>query len=106
MDYGGWYSSEVMAQSLNSTAIRREGRIEYIMSLEPLHANPYALHTSVGAVVNKDNVHWIALRSLDGQVWCLDSQKDMPYKCSEAGYLRIIRRHKDAYRIEKAPDAA
>ena len=53
----GWYSAEVMAHAVSTTSMRHADRIEYTMLLEPLHANPDALHTSVGAVVNIGNRH-------------------------------------------------
>ena len=72
------------------------------MSLEPLHANPSALMASIGAVVNIENVHWVALRWLGGKVWLLDSQEQAPHPLAWHKYLEFVQRHKDAYRIEAA----
>ena len=47
----------------------RLGRVEYVMFLEPLHVNPFALRSATGALVNVADRHWVALRWLGEQVW-------------------------------------
>ena len=98
----GWYSSEVMARAVNTTSMRHAGRIEYTMLLEPLHANPDALHTSVGAVVNIGNRHWVALRSIAGQIWRLDSQDPMPRLMTESSYRSYIDQNRGAFALVSA----
>ena len=92
----GWYSSEVMSQAVNTTSMRNSGRIEYVISLEPLHVNPAIIRGCVGAVVNIRNRHWVALRYDDG-VWLLDSQEHVPQSMSDAEYKAFIRRHRNAF---------
>ena len=53
----------------------------------------------VGAVVNIRNRHWVALRSIDKQVWLLDSQEPLPIQLSDAEYKGFIRRHRNAFPI-------
>jgi hypothetical protein len=100
----GWYSSEVLAQALTTTAMFRSGRVTCVMPLEPLRAAPTSLCTAIGAVVNIDNLHWVALRYVDEQVWLLDSQNSRPVPYTWQNYLCFIRVHPDAYRIEPAID--
>ena len=103
---GGWYSSEVMAKAITSTCMRKHGRVEHILCLEPLHVNPALLRASLGAVVNIENTHWVALRWLGGKVWLLDSQKPRPLPLSWNRYLDFVALHEGAFRIEVAPEMA
>jgi len=102
---GGWYSSEVMAQAVTTTSLTKHNRVEYAMTLEPLHVNPTTLQTSIGAVVNIGNVHWVALRWFEGQVWLLDSREPPPKALSWDEYLSFIRRYRDAYPIAYATNS-
>ena len=102
---GGWYSSEVLAQAVTSTPLSKRGRVEHVMFLEPLRFNPHALQTSIGAVVNIRNVHWVALRWLADTVWLLDGMDPRLRPLSWQQYLFLIKEHKDAFRIEQAPGA-
>ena len=99
----GWYSSEVMALAVTSTSLRRAGCVEYVMSLEPLHLKPERLHCGVGAVVNVDGRHWVALRSVKGQVLRLDSQACAPRHLTCAVYKAFISKHA-SFLIEHAKD--
>ena len=96
---GGWYSSEVLAYAVRSTSLHRHERIEYELSLTPLFEDPSYLHHAVGAVTNVDNRHWVALRSIDGQIWCLDSLKDAPRVLTPEAYLAFVRRHRSSFPI-------
>jgi len=102
----GWYSIEVMCHAMNTTSMRVAGRVEFVLSLEPLHANPNALRTSVGAVVNIRNRHWVALRKVGEQVWLLDSQEPLPLRLTDAEYKAFISRHRGAFPIRRAEDMA
>ena len=70
--------------------------------LEPLAANPHVLHDPcvVGAVVNKGNVHWVALKVVDERIWLLDSQFD-PQVLNEDHYLQFIKEFPHAYPIRR-----
>ena len=52
----GWYSDEVLAEALNVVSMMRSGRIEYKMELEPSHKSPQKIHSSIGAIVNINNL--------------------------------------------------
>ena len=93
----GWYSSEVMSKAVDTTSMRHAGRVEYKISLEPLHVNPSTLRDCVGAVVNIRNRHWVALRYDAGVTWLLDSQEHGPQVLSEAEYKAFIRKYKNAF---------
>ena len=73
------------------------------MSLEPLHLKPERLHGAVGAVVNVDGRHWVALRSDKAQVWELDSQARGPRPLTFAEYKVFIFKHA-SFVIESAKD--
>ena len=75
------------------------------MSLKPLHAKPAALQACLGAVVNLENIHWVALRWLGGRVRLLDSQASSPTSLTWGEYLVFISSHRHAYHIEVAPNA-
>ena len=77
--------------------MRHAGRIEYKITLTPLHVNPSTLRGCIGAVVNIRNRHWVALRYDAGVTWLLDSQEHGPQTLSEAEYKAFIRRHKNAF---------
>ena len=98
----GWYSIEVMCHAMNTTSMRVADKVEYTLSLEPLHVNPKILRDDencVGAVVNIRNRHWVALRSIDKQVWLLDSQEPHPIRLTDAEYKGFISRHRNAFPI-------
>ena len=68
------------------------------MSLQPLYVSPLEIHACVGAVVNKDNEHWVALKSVSGEVWCLDSL-ERPRKMPKDEYAKFIETRRAAYPI-------
>jgi hypothetical protein len=83
----GWYSEAVLAMALRRT-------LQYRLLLEPLHVNPNVLEESriAGAVVNKDNEHWVALRRVEGRIWLLDSTRQ-PRALHHEEYMAFIKRH-------------
>ena len=103
---GGWYSSEVLVQAITSTSMNRVGKVEYCLSLASLRENPGLLRTEgiVGAIMNINNKHWVALRCVSGQIWYLDSQLERPRKLSEKDYVKRVRKSKGTYCIELAKD--
>ena len=99
---GGWYSIEILAQALQQAAMEHYGRVEYQMCLEPLCLNSGLLRTAVGALVNIDNAHWIALRWIADKVWFLDSQASTPRLLTWAEYVHFVSLHRCAYCINVA----
>ena len=89
----GWYSSEVMACAVTSTSMRRVGHVEYVTTLEPLHLTPERLHAAVGAVVNVAGQHWVALRTVKGQVLRLDSKASTHQPLSGGEYKAFVNKH-------------
>jgi hypothetical protein len=98
---GGWYSAEVLAQAVTQVSMAKRDRVDYVLSLEPLCVNPSAIRSSVGAIVNIANKHWVALRFVQGSVWLLDSQ-DEPRQLKWDAFVYFIRLHRDAFRIDYA----
>lgn len=101
----GWYSIEVLAHAINTTSMRRKGRIEYVIELKALYLHPELIHTSSGAIVNIENKHWVAVRSIAGQIWLLDSLYS-PSRMTEAQYLSFVTLRKAAYPITLAINMA
>ena len=83
----GWYSEAVLAMTLRRS-------LNYRLLLEPLHVNPNVLEEDriAGAVINKDNEHWVALRRVDGRIWLLDSTQQ-PRALHHKEYMAFIKRH-------------
>ncbi len=101
---GGWFSSEVIAHALNTTSMSKNGKILYVLELKALYTEPEKIHNVIGALVNLASNHWIALRSVAGQIWCLDSLEESPTKMSFEQYKGFINQHKAAYPIKHADD--
>ena len=95
----GWYSIEVMCHAMRLTSMRNVGKIEYELSLNPLHRDPEALRNASGAVVNLNGMHWVALRCAEGDVWLLDSQEPHPTRMTNAAYHSYVHRHRNAFAI-------
>ena len=95
-----------MAKAVTSTSLRHRGRVEYIMSLEPLHVNPEAIVSAVGAIVCIGHRHWVALRYVDGKIWFLDSQEAHPKIYSWTTYATFIKENLGAFYIDFAPDVS
>ena len=69
----GWYSHGVLAKALQLTVPP-----EWVLSLAPLEPGRYQAFLSsgadeLGAIVNLDDVHWIAIVKHDGILWRVDS---------------------------------
>lgn len=79
----------------------KAGRIEYEMNLRPLYLWPEVIHTCRGAIINEDNTHWVALRSVGGKIWFLDSRQ-APMVFSNEQYLKYINKRRGAYPILSA----
>jgi Josephin len=101
MNAHGWYSIEVMSTCLNTTAMRVRGRIQYELCFEPLRFRPESLLVAVGALVNIDGRHWVALRFLDGVVWLLDSLEAAARPLEWSAYVNFVReqRNQNAFPI-------
>ena len=76
------------------------------MSLDSLQKKPALLRAeqTLGAIMNINNQHWVALRCVSGQIWYLDSQLDNPQVLSEEDYVKRVRKSKGGYCIELAKD--
>jgi hypothetical protein len=99
---GGWYSSEVLAYAVRSTSMHRVGCVEYTMNLTPLATNSAQIHHCVGAIVNKANEHWLALKSVNGIVWKIDSTMPAPVSMTQEEYGAYIAEYQDAFPIYPA----
>ena len=96
MKDNGLYSNDVM-----SMALRRTMQFELQLGLQ-LRYNPHILQDELikGAITNKDNSHWVALKKVDDQIWLLDSVK-RPRILSDAEYSTFILRYPHTYAIRE-----
>ena len=97
----GWYSIEVMATAV--LGIQVEFRFPYILDLEPLHVTPEKLFDdqTVGALVNIEQSHWVAIKYHGGIIWLLDSAKvPIARQMSYVEYKSYIQKYRDAYFIK------
>jgi len=103
---GGWYSLEAMTHAINTTSMKKAGRVEYKLGLEPLHKNPDRIFSPsvMGAIVNKQNIHWVAIRFIEGKLYLLDSQRGRPILMSEREYRHFVKTHVGSFCIERAED--
>ena len=101
---GGWYSSEVIAQAISAISMRKAGKVEYDLKLQPLYVDPVLIHRCVGALVNLDDEHWVALKAISGKIWLLDSLKKKPRLLQEGEYLAYVNKRRAAYPIYWAED--
>ena len=101
----GWYSEAVLA-----TALRAEGNIYSLDVNDPIRHttdNPARIFApdTAGVVVNRTGAHWFAYKSVEGQIWCVDSMNE-PRKVSYADYLQDLaqRKHKNAFAVVVLPE--
>lgn len=95
---GGWYSSEALAEALRETR-------QFALRLPALHdgtVDVLADSLVAGAVVNRQNTHWLALRYVNGTYWVLDSMRS-PTRLSRAELTTFLVDHSHVYAIEVLP---
>ena len=97
----GWYSMNVMVLAVEAISKPLAARHEryYDLRWEPLFRNPGVIHQCVGAVANLRQQHWVALRSVEGQIWRLDSLDPAPKSMTELDYSWFIRANRGTYPI-------
>ena len=88
----GWYSSEVLAMALRSTAMQKKNRVCWQLQLAPLR-DRQRLQESVGALQNRWNSHWVALRCLGDAIYELDSLLPAPKEICEAELRDMLQTH-------------
>ena len=96
---GGWYSSEVLAHALNFVWMDRFDHVEYELRLRTLHVDPAQADAEnfVGALQNRSNRHWVAIRrEAGGALWLLDSLHE-PQPLSYAMFRSLIARFPATY---------
>ena len=93
----GWYSDEAIGKVLQIAG-------EHELLLDPLTAINADLVLSAGdisgAIVNKDNSHWVALRMVAGRLWLLDSLGE-PKPLTAGDVARFLARHPSAFPIRR-----
>ena len=79
--------------------MRKCGKVEYVLKLQPLYVEPALIHHCVGVVVNLGNEHWVALKAISGKILLFDSLKNKPKLLQEAEYLVYVSKRRAAYPI-------
>ena len=103
----GWYSEAVLA-----TALRAAMNIYSLDVNDPINhrsENPARIFApdTAGVVVNKAGWHWFAYKSIDDQIWCLDSMhKPTPLSYNEYLQALALPEHRNAFAVVVLPDAA
>ena len=54
----------MIGQAISSVSMRKAGKVEYVLQLRPLYVEPARIHHCVGAIVNIDDQHWVALKAV------------------------------------------
>ena len=82
---GGWYSAEVLATALQSVAMARFERVKWAMPLLPV-SSAIQIHEAIGILQHRPGPpdHWVSLRSVDGQIFELDSLREAPVALADA----------------------
>ena len=99
---GGFYSSEVLAQVLQTKAMAAFGRVRWQMDLQPV-VSKHDLEAAAGAVQNRDNAHWVAYRYFHEKIFRLDSlaRTRRAEQIPEAVFLAELARHPATYCIRE-----
>ena len=92
----GWYSSEVMAEALRQT-------LYYQLELQPIHMILDLIddETIVGAIMNQNNEHWVALKKVGGRIWLLNSTERAPQPITFEEYTFLVRQFVHTYPIRR-----
>ena len=98
MQPGGWYSEAVMANALRVK--HNMFRLDLDNPIQQTAASMNRLFEDnvQGVVVNLANLHWVAIRAIDGEVWLLDSQR-RPVQFTRAQYHAFLRRHRNKFAV-------
>ena len=94
----GWFSVEIMCHAVNTTSMQKKGRVEYEVKLNALYNHLHLIYISLGAIVNINNEHWVALKSIGDVIWLLDSEKQ-PMEITYEEYSNYVHKHRAAYPI-------
>ena len=86
---GGWYSHSVLGTVLRNTVPAQWKLLFRRLQGDEYHAF-LADELLIGALVNQNDSHWIALVKHDGLLWEVDSQHS-PKVMDEAGFRRCLR---------------
>ena len=97
---GGYFSSEVLAQVLQSKAMAAFDRVRWEMRLEPVTCLEH-LHVAAGAVQNRANAHWVAYRCIENKILRLDSLATSPVQLTEEQLLEDLHRYPSTYAIRE-----
>ena len=94
MSRAGWYSNAALGM-----ALRRTFHYELQMGHQ-LRLNLNALEevAVIGAVTNKRNTHWVALKLVDGRIWLLDSLEE-PKVLDAASFRAFVNKFPHIYAI-------
>ena len=96
----GYYSSEVLAQVIQSKALAVYDRVRWEMVLQPV-TTKHELEAAVGLVQNRDNAHWVAYRFFNNTIFRLDSLARAPEQLTDQAFLQELRRFPNTFAIRE-----
>ena len=92
----GWYSAAVMEM-----ALRRTFQFELRLGLQLRNdVNKIYEADIVGAISNKDNMHWVAIKVIDAVIWMLDSCHK-PLQLTAEEFLLHLNRYPHTYAVRR-----
>ena len=96
----GYYSSEVLAQVIQSKALAAFNRIRWEMVLQPV-TTKHELEAAVGLVQNRDNAHWVAYRFFNNSIFRIDSTTRSPEQLTDQAFLHDLARYPNTFAIRE-----
>ena len=96
----GYYSSEVLAQVIQSKALAVHDRVRWEMVLQPV-TTKHELEAAMGLVQNRDNAHWVAYRFFNDTIFRLDSLARAPEQLTDQAFLQDLRRFPNTFAIRE-----
>ena len=96
----GYYSSEVLAQVIQSKALAAFNRIRWEMVLQPV-TTKHELEAAVGLVQNRDNAHWVAYRFFNDSIFRIDSTTRSPEQLADQAFLHDLAQYPNTFAIRE-----
>ena len=96
---GGWYSHSVLATVLRNTAPTQWKLLFNRLGEEDYHAF-LADELVIGALVNQNQAHWVALVKHNGLLWEVDSQLS-PKPMDEEAFRQCLRSYPSTHAVAR-----
>ena len=102
---GGWYSEAVLAYVVrwkiaqNTLGAYTHMKLDLDNPVQPAATSARRVFDAdtLGVIVNKDQVHWVAFKAVSGQIWLLDSQMRGPELYDFPRYQAFLLTYRHAF---------